>query len=409
MRTPSRFLRTALTSALLCVVLSVTVSAASYGTGVVTETLRLRKGPDIETATLDTVSKGTTVTVLENQNMGWYKVEHKGVVGYMFSKYLSVTPTPDSDSTSKTYIGKLNTGGSSLNMRSGPGTSYSKVGSIPASATLTITGSEKGWYKTSYKGVSGYVSGDYVTVSETTSGNTSPTTPETPSEPKPETPASTTIGTGKVNTGSSSLNMRSGPGTSYKKVGSIPANTTLSITGKENGWYKTSYKGVTGYVSGDYVTFTATSTETPSQPKPSTPSTPETPSTPAPNTELGAQVVAYAKKFLGIPYVYGANGPSAYDCSSFTQMVYKNFGYTLNRSAAGQYENGTVIDLKQIQPGDLILWRAYDSSKTATHVGIYIGNDMYIHASSTGGCITINNMSYGSSVRYIVGVRRIIK
>ena len=121
-----------------------------------------------------------------------------------------------------------------------------------------------------------------------------------------------------------------------------------------------------------------------------------------------AQVVAYAKEFLGIKYVYGANGPSSYDCSSFTQAVYKKFGYSLNRSAAGQYSNGTAISLSQVKPGDLLVWRAYGSSSTATHVGIYVGNNMYIHASSTIGCITISNMSYGANVRELVGVRRIL-
>lgn len=420
MRSSSRFLRTALTSALLCLALSVTASAA-YGSGVVTEnSLRLREEANTSSAVLNMVDKGTKVVVLENQKNGWYKVDLNGTVGYMSANYLSVTPTP------KTYTGKLNTGGSSLNMRSGPGTSYSKVGSVPASAALTITGSENGWYKTSYNGVTGYVSGDYVTVTETTSGSTAPSTPaapETPSEPKAETPAPSVSGTGKLNTGGSSLNMRSGPGTSYRKVGSVPASATLTITGKENGWYKTSYNGVTGYVSGDYVVFTAAA-ETPTAPTPSTPpaeTTPEPPAQTTPGTsgstnsgtansgtDLGTQVVAYAKKFLGIPYVYGANGPSAYDCSSFTQAVYKKFGYSLNRSAAGQYSNGTAIELSQVKPGDLLVWRAYGSSSTATHVGIYIGNDMYIHASSTGGCITINNMNYGSSVRYLVGVRRIV-
>ena len=402
MRNPSRFLRTALTSALLCIVLSVTASAA-YGSGVVTEnSLRLRQSASTNSAILDTVSKGTKVVVLENQKNGWYKVELNGTVGYMSANYLSVTPTP------KTYTGKLNTGGSSLNMRSGPGTGYSKVASIPASATLTITGSENGWYKTSYNGVSGYVSSSYVTVTENTSESTTPATPSTstaPSEPSVETPAPSVSGTGKLKTGGSSLNMRSGPGTGYSKVGSVPASATLTITGKENGWYKASYNGMSGYVSGDYIIFTAAaeppSEQTPSNPEPSGTSA-------ATNSDLGAQVVAYAKKFLGIPYVYGANGPSAYDCSSFTQAVYKKFGYSLNRSAAGQYNNGTVIEPSQVQPGDLLIWRAYGSSSTATHVGIYIGNDMYIHASSTGGCITINNMSYGSSVRYLVGVRRIV-
>ena len=421
MRNSSRFLRTALTSALLCVVLSVTASAA-YGSGVVTEnSLRLRKDASTSSAILNTVDKGTKVVVLENQKNGWYKVELNGTVGYMSASYLSVTPTPTSTSTTKTYTGKLNTGGSSLNMRSGPGTGYSKVGSIPASATLTITGSENGWYKTSYNGVSGYVSGNYVTVTETTSSSATPSTPATPATPatpnesKAETPAPSVSGTGKLNTNGSSLNMRSGPGTSYSRVGSIPASATLTITGKENGWYKTSYNGVSGYVSGDYVIFTAAATETPAEtptptePKPTeTPSASQTPSTPSTNTDLGAQVVAYAKTFLGIPYVYGANGPSSYDCSSFTQAVYKKFGYSLSRSAAGQYSNGTAIELSQVKPGDLLVWRAYGSSSTATHVGIYIGNDMYIHASSSGECITINNMNYGSSVRYLVGVRRIV-
>ena len=60
-----------------------------------------------------------------------------------------------------------------------------------------------------------------------------------------------------------------------------------------------------------------------------------------------------------------------------------------------------------IQVGDIICWRQYGSSKAATHVGIYIGNGEYIHASSAGS-VRINEMSYGSSVRYVVGVRRII-
>ena len=405
MRISSRFLRTALTSALFCVVLSVTVSASSYGSGLVTEnSLRLREGASTSSAILNTVDKGTKVVVLENRKNGWYKVELNGTVGYMSADYLSVTPN--------TYSGKPNTDGSSLNMRSGPGTSYSKVGSIPASATLTITGSENGWYKTSYNGVSGYVSADYVTVTETNSTNTTASTPAasgTPAETKPETSTGSTSGTGKLNTDGSSLNMRSGPGTSYNKVASIPASATLTITGSENGWYKTAYKGVSGYVSGDYVIFTAAV----DAPEETTPSNNDTPSntntnTTSTNTDLGAQIVGYAKKFLGIPYVYGANGPSSYDCSSFTQTVYKKFGYSLNRSAAGQYDNGTAIDFSQVKPGDLLVWRAYGSSKTATHVGIYIGNNMYIHASSTGGCITINNMNYGSSSRYLVGVRRIV-
>ncbi|MCD8332136.1 MAG: C40 family peptidase [Oscillospiraceae bacterium] len=118
----------------------------------------------------------------------------------------------------------------------------------------------------------------------------------------------------------------------------------------------------------------------------------------------------YAKQFLGCSYVYATAGPTTFDCSGFTSYVYAHFGYTLNRSAAGQYENGQVIEIdeSQMQVGDLLLWRAYDSSSAATHAGIYIGDGQYIHASSTAGCVTISSLYPGSTQRYLVGVRRII-
>ncbi len=470
-----RPLRTVLTAAALSACL-VVQAAAAYGVGTTTNTLRLRAAASTGSSTLATVAAGSSVTVLEGAQNGWYKVEWNGKQGYMSADYLTVRMTQTT--------GKLNTDGASLNMRSGPGTGYSKVASIPAGTTLTITATENGWYKTSYNGVTGYVSSTFVTLTSAPadSGNTTPSAPATP--PTAETPAAQT---GVLNTDGASLNMRSGPGTSYARVASIPAGTTLTITATENGWYKTNYNGVTGYVSSTFVTLTSSA---PADPGNTTPPAAETPATPPaeeppsepPATQTGVpntgsswlnmrsgpgtgynkvtsvppgtlltlttaengwyktsyngvtgyvssayirltdasdsgsstdsstreQLIAYSKQFLGIPYRYGANGPSAYDCSSFTQAVYKKFGYSLNRSAAGQYNNGTVIDQSQIQPGDLLLWRAYGSSSIATHVGIYIGNNQYIHASSTGKCITINDMSYGTSARYLVGVRRIL-
>lgn len=360
-------LRTTLTAALLCASLAMSASALSYGAGTVTgDSLRLRESADTSSSILTTVTKGTNVVVLENQVDGWYKVDISGTVGYMAADYLSVSVQADAD----LGTGTLNTDGASLNMRSGPGTDYSKVASIPGDAVLTITGIKNGWYKTSYNGTVGYVSSDYVVLS----GNHA---------------AASATKTGILNTGGSSLNMRSGPGTDYSKVATIPGNAVLTITGSEKGWYKTSYSGVEGYVSADYITLTDSAAA-------------------AVNTDLATQLIAYAKQFMGRPYVYGSSGPNSFDCSGFTSYVYKHFGYTLNRSAAGQYSNGTPVDQSQMQPGDLILWRAYGSSKTATHVGIYIGNNQYIHASSTGKCIMINNMDYATSSRYVVGVRRIL-
>lgn len=378
MKQLARVLRTMLTAAFLCAILVVSASALTYGTGIVTgDSLRLRADASTASSILTTVPKGTQVVVLENQVNGWYQVDLNGTVGYMSANYLSVTVQANAD----LGTGTLNTDGASLNLRSGPGTGYNKVASIPANAVLTITGIENGWYKTSYNGKDGYVSSDYITLSSSSNETTDSETAE---------PAATnnTTRSGVLNTDGASLNLRSGPGTGYKKLASIPAGAVLTISGEENGWYKTTYNSKVGYVSADYITIVDSAA--------------------AVNTDLASQVIAYAKQFMGRPYVYGASGPNSFDCSGFTSYVYKHFGYSLNRSAAGQCSNGIAVDLSQIQPGDLILWKSYGSSRAATHVGIYIGNNQYIHASSTGKCITINDMNYGSNVRYIVGVRRIL-
>ncbi len=365
----ARLMRTAATGVLLSLCLTVPASALTYGAGTVTgDSLRLRASASTDSAVLATAVKGTDVVVLENQANGWYKVCLAGSEGYMSASYLSVSLQTDAD----LGTGTLNTDGSTLNLRAGPGTEYDTLAVIPANATLTLTGIYNGWYKTSYNGVEGYICSDYVTLSENSAASAS----------------STDLGTGILNTGGSSLNLRSGPGTGYEKLTSIPAGTVLTLTGSENGWYKTTYNGVEGYVSSEYIVLSDGAVSS--------------------NSDLGAQIVAYAKQFLGLPYVYGASGPSSFDCSGFTSYIYKHFGYSLNRSAAGQYSNGTAIDQSQLQPGDLLIWRAYGSSQTATHVGIYIGNNQYIHASSTSGCIKIDDMDYAVSTRYLVGIRRIV-
>ncbi|WP_409296006.1 SH3 domain-containing protein [Peribacillus sp. SCS-26] len=119
---------------------------------------------------------------------------------------------------------------SSLNVRSGPGTKYAKIGSLPRGASISVvTKLSSGWYKISYKGKTGYVSGQYVKIG-------------------------TTSVTYRVKVGTT-LNVRSGPGTKYATLGSLTNGTVLKVIRKEtNGWYRISFNGKTGYVSGQYVT-----------------------------------------------------------------------------------------------------------------------------------------------------------
>lgn len=233
-------------------------------------------------------------------------------------------------------------------------------------SVIILENAGNNWYKVDYKSVQGYMSGEYLTVATT---------------------ADAAIGYGKVSTGGSTLNMRSGAGTSYGVVSSLSDGTIVEIVGINNGWYKIQYGGKTGYVSSDYMVTVKDSV--------GSRSTAEA----ASSSAIGDQIVAYAKQFLGVPYVYGGNGPNCFDCSGFTKYVYAHFGVTLNRTATDQLANGTSVSKSQLQPGDLVFFRA-NTTKPVSHVGIYIGNGQFIHASTNTYSVQIDRLDTG----YYAGV-----
>lgn len=116
----------------------------------------------------------------------------------------------------------------------------------------------------------------------------------------------------------------------------------------------------------------------------------------------GAAVVAYAKQFLGNPYVYGGSSlTNGTDCSGFTMSVYAHFGYSLNRSSYTQVYNGTAVSMDNLQPGDLLFYK-YGGS-TISHVAIYIGGGQIIHASTENTGIIIGGMGSPCAARRIIG------
>lgn len=102
----------------------------------------------------------------------------------------------------------------------------------------------------------------------------------------------------------------------------------------------------------------------------------------------GSDVVAYASKFLGTPYLWGGTTPEGFDCSGFTQYVYKHFGINVGRTTKDQIYDGYAVSRDQLQPGDLVF---YGKNGIPSHMGIYIGDGMYIHAPRTGDVIKISS------------------
>ncbi|MGX1132624.1 cell wall-associated NlpC family hydrolase [Streptomyces glaucescens] len=111
------------------------------------------------------------------------------------------------------------------------------------------------------------------------------------------------------------------------------------------------------------------------------------------------KAIAFSRAQIGKPYVWGATGPGSYDCSGLTQAAWKAAGVTLPRTTYDQVNAGTTVAISAAQPGDLVFF--YDD---VTHVGIYIGNGMMIHAPKPGAYVREESIYYDgeSSIHSVV-------
>lgn len=97
---------------------------------------------------------------------------------------------------------------------------------------------------------------------------------------------------------------------------------------------------------------------------------------------VGETIVETASQFVGTPYVYGGSSPDGFDCSGFVGYVYSLHGISLPRTSGQQSLSGVQVSLSSLMPGDILYWGGTGGS--AYHVGIYVGNNTYIHASTYG-------------------------
>ena len=214
-------------------------------TGTATENLNLRNQASLSGKILTTIPKGKTVTILsEKDENGWYKVSYDGKTGYAISNYIKEDDS-NSEATesapSKPTVSKTGTTTENLNLRNQASLSGKILTTIPKGKTVTILSEkdENGWYKVSYDGKTGYAISNYIKEGDSNSESTD----STPSTPVPIEGQPT-----------ENLNLRDQPGTSGKILTTIPKGKIVTILSEKNanGWYKVSYNGKTGYVSGSY-------------------------------------------------------------------------------------------------------------------------------------------------------------
>ena len=217
------------------------------------------------------------------------------------------------------------------------------------------------------------------------------------------------------------VNIRKEPNTSSTILDQLDKKEKIEILSTANGWHKIKVNGITGYVSASLVVdkledIVSRSGETTTRPVEKVEETGKAEeviakSTPQILSSRGEEVVNYAKTFLQVKYVSGGNGPTSFDCSGYTCYVYKNFGVSLARTTGGQATAGVEVAKKDLQLGDIVVFND-DANKKIGHVGIYVGNNSFIHASNPNpypkGGVKITSLSDSYyELRYVTS-RRVI-
>jgi len=124
------------------------------------------------------------------------------------------------------------------------------------------------------------------------------------------------------------------------------------------------------------------------------------------NMSMSDRLILFARKFLDIPYKFGGSSIMGIDCSAYVQKVYGFVGINLPRSARLQFHEGEVVDRDSLSIGDLVFFRTYASFPS--HVGIYMGNDLFIHASSKDKKVSIGSMNAPYYFKRFIGGKRFI-
>lgn len=347
--------------------------------------LRVREGAGTNYNVVTMLNNGQKVEI-NGREGSWVKISVNGKNGYVHSDYIKEiggntndgsNPGDNNGSTEETTSkkGKVVNISSTLRIREDAGTSFNTVGYINNGEEFDIVGKKNGWYKIKYKDKTGYVHGDYVQeINDNNNNNNNNSNGGNNSGEEIIINKK-----GKVVNVTSSLRVRSSADASSSVVGYLTPNATFDILSKNGSWYKIKFDTYDvkkeGYVHSDYVEEYHEASN---------------------NNQLGKQVVEYAKKFLGIPYVWGGTTTSGFDCSGLTQYVFNNFGIKIGRTTWDQIKSGKRIDMSAIKEGDLIFFGSYSDPNNSTHVGIYIGNDEFIHAPKPGEVVKISKLStYG--------------
>lgn len=369
-------------ASMLSIFLAGCLSAAAQ-TGIVTaDILNVRASTSVLAEVITKVSSGNELELLAYDG-SWYKVcLSDGTIGYVSAEYISPNVA---------YYGVVTA--NSLTVRTCTGVDYPAIAHLPYGSVVELLAYDGSWYKIRFAdGQTGFVCAEFI--SQDLSLATNPTT-----EYKYY---------GYIN--ASFLNIRETTSIDSSVLTSLPQGTKVELLAYDGLWYRILLdEGNVGYASAEYISLTEVAPAAAA----STPAPTEAYATPAPpvteqDISLGNQIIQTAYQYIGLPYVYAAAGPSSFDCSGFTMYVMGLHGISLPHQSGSQYQHGYEVSKNSLIAGDLVFFNSAGDS-AVSHVGIYIGDGQFIHASSGRAySVTISSLSDDYYTKHYLGARRVI-
>lgn len=338
--------------------------------------------------------------------------------------------------TEEVTVGEKITLQDTINLRLMPSFSSNANIAIPQGTEVTIETKLGNWYKVTNQATTGWATKSKMVKTPNAMAQ-APTTPEPQQpvvpqpEPEPEppqnptTPEPTNTAQPETPKPEPATNITSENSATQRKavvivetarvrksaskeaeiIDTLDEDDVVSIVEEQNGFYKITTSSISeGYVSKSLLKEKDVTSRGASGERESAPVQQEQPT---PQTTAGNDIVAFAKQYLGYPYVLGHSTPEGgFDCSGFTRYVFGHFGYQLGQVAASQTNLGSVVERENLQTGDLILF--YDDGKTKIgHCGIYISGGDFIHSANPQRGVVIDNLNTNSyySQRFVTARR----
>jgi len=315
--------------------------------------VNIREKPDLRATVLDILPRRTKVYIISVSGPWYYvSVPYNNLKGFVFGSFIyqlkEVMVTADD-----------------VNLREEPSVESEVLVVLGRDERFVMLGETRDFYRviSPTKGFEGWVAKEYSELAE------------------PKLPRYKVVGNG--------VNFRHTPNVDAEIIGQLDAGTEVEALGRDEKWSLVDHEGQRGWIYSEYLVSAERFAS-------------------AAGRDIGRRLAARGLDLRGVRYRWGGSSPSGFDCSGFVYFLLREqFGLkNLPRRASEQYyQMGTPVDKEDLEVGDLIFFTTYKAGPS--HVGVYIGDGNFVHASSAGGKVRVNSLSEGYYKRRFIGARRI--